>query len=344
MTLEWIPDITSNSATITLNVNGLGAKSVKQWDGTTNPPSTSIIASNAYLVQYDGTLFRILAAGVYAGNANTWTQTQNFQATTPIQMLQFTVVQGANAHNVYVQGNSQQPFSWADSSGCSSQGAGGSFGINSGTGCPGGTFDAEGGTSVNSTATMLGMKLIGMTGMQTSNTSSVTGATGSPIAITAGRGIGFSSGTGSAGGIGGGVAITAGQGGNAAAGETSGAGGDLTLTAGDVGAGAGTPSTVVGKINLAGHVASTGTNPVLSSCGTGSTISSTATDTKGTVTEGTLATGCVITFNRVYATAPDCLVSSQAGLVFTYTETTTALTITNIGALSSTSLVYFCAQ
>lgn len=82
--------------------------------------------------------------------------------------------------------------------------------------------------------------------------------------------------------------------------------------------------------------------PVLSSCGTSPTLGSGSSDAQGFVTEGSVATGCTITFGAAYAAAPSCLVTFRSGLSASYTTSTTALTITNIGALSSTGMDYQC--
>lgn len=92
-----------------------------------------------------------------------------------------------------------------------------------------------------------------------------------------------------------------------------------------------------GIININGPAASTPT-----SCGGSPTISSGSTDISGTVTEGTVATGCVIPFKNTHTVVPNCVVMSQTGLTFSYTVSTTAITITNIGALSSTNISYNC--
>lgn len=72
------------------------------------------------------------------------------------------------------------------------------------------------------------------------------------------------------------------------------------------------------------------TAPALTSCGTGSpTIS--GNDFAGTVTVGTSATGCVITFNTAYAVAPTCVATSRTAPGTTtpaYTVSTAALTLT----------------
>lgn len=90
-----------------------------------------------------------------------------------------------------------------------------------------------------------------------------------------------------------------------------------------------------------GHHDTKGIAPAITSCGT-SPSAVTGDDLSGHFTEGSVATGCTLTFHTAYAAAPTCTVSSRAGLVFTYTTSTTALTITNVGALSSTTLDYEC--
>ena len=79
--------------------------------------------------------------------------------------------------------------------------------------------------------------------------------------------------------------------------------------------------------------------PTLTACGSGAAVAGTSTTTGGTVTEGSGATGCVVTFT----TAPSrCVITSESGLVFTYTLSAAALTIINVGALSSTQLDWTC--
>ena len=96
------------------------------------------------------------------------------------------------------------------------------------------------------------------------------------------------------------------------------------------------------KLTVSGHIGTLGTIPTLTSAGTGATITTGSTDTAGEITEGTLATGAVITFATAYTNAPFVTVVSESGLVFSYTVSNTAITITNIGALSSTKLTYHC--
>ena len=101
-------------------------------------------------------------------------------------------------------------------------------------------------------------------------------------------------------------------------------------------------------VTAAGHFISTSggylTSSALSGCGTTPAISGTATDFKGTITEGTTATGCVLTFSSAYATAPDCTVTSPTGSTLTsYTVTTTTLTLVNVSATGN-KYTYHCIQ
>lgn len=87
------------------------------------------------------------------------------------------------------------------------------------------------------------------------------------------------------------------------------------------------------------------TAPALSSCGGGSpAVDSTASDVAGTVTEGTTATGCTVTFFKSYQTAPHCIVTSPGGFALTsYSTSTTALTLVNASA-SGNTYTYMCMQ
>jgi hypothetical protein len=92
-----------------------------------------------------------------------------------------------------------------------------------------------------------------------------------------------------------------------------------------------------------GHLGFLGTAPAISGC-TGCTLSATASDGAGTLTEGTTQTGFVLTFAIAYATAPTCVVSSPTGHSFTtYTATTTTLTVVN-GSQTSSKYSYVCVQ
>jgi hypothetical protein len=102
-----------------------------------------------------------------------------------------------------------------------------------------------------------------------------------------------------------------------------------------------------GNVQISGHQISVqGTAPtVAQSGGTGSTtLNAQATDAKGTATEGTAATGFVVTFQSAYATAPDCVVTSPTGSALTsYTPATGTLTVVN-AALTGAKFTYHCIQ
>jgi hypothetical protein len=99
------------------------------------------------------------------------------------------------------------------------------------------------------------------------------------------------------------------------------------------GSGSGAPS----------HLASGQTTaPALTTCGTSPSIS--GTDTAGAVTMGSGSpTGCVITFNVAYKTAPYCIVQWQATPLASqyYSVSTTAITLTQTGT-SSNVVNYLC--
>ena len=83
------------------------------------------------------------------------------------------------------------------------------------------------------------------------------------------------------------------------------------------------------------------TAPALTSCGT--TPSIVGTDLAGTVTMGTTATGCIITFNTAKSAAPHCIVQWIATPLASqsYTTSTTAITTTQTST-SSNVLKYIC--
>ena len=95
--------------------------------------------------------------------------------------------------------------------------------------------------------------------------------------------------------------------------------------------------------SFAGHVASSGAAPVLSSCGTSPAV--TGDDKDAVVTMGTgTPTGCVITFNAAYTSAPLCTVAWQATPLASqsYAVSNTAITLTQT-ATSSNKVNYHCA-
>ena len=84
-----------------------------------------------------------------------------------------------------------------------------------------------------------------------------------------------------------------------------------------------------------------GTAPALTSCGTTPAII--GTDVAGTVTMGTTATGCVITFNVPYIAAPHCVVTWIATPLASqsYVTSTAAITLTQTST-SNNVAKYFC--
>src|SRR5262249_17335436 len=95
------------------------------------------------------------------------------------------------------------------------------------------------------------------------------------------------------------------------------------------------------RVTAGGHIAQYSEPASVTGCGAGATLTN-GFDSHGVITEGTAATGCTLTFGTPYLTPPTCTVSSRAGQVFSYVVSNNAITITNIGALSSTTLDYTC--
>lgn len=83
--------------------------------------------------------------------------------------------------------------------------------------------------------------------------------------------------------------------------------------------------------------------PVLSACGTTPALSAGASDAAGTITLGTTATGCVVTFGAAYTTAPTCFVNWIATPLASqsYVTSTTALTLTQTSTTNNV-VKYFC--
>lgn len=107
---------------------------------------------------------------------------------------------------------------------------------------------------------------------------------------------------------------------------------NATLTVGDPASGSGP------------HIGVLATAPPAVTGCTSCTLNATASDTHGTLTEGTAQTGFVLTFEVPFQTAPDCTVTSPSGNVFTsYTPSTTTLTLVNASQTAS-KYSYVCLQ
>jgi len=96
--------------------------------------------------------------------------------------------------------------------------------------------------------------------------------------------------------------------------------------------------------NAAHLVAKGGSVPTLSSCGTSPSVV-VGTDSAGSFTVGSVATGCVLTFNQTWINAPHCFANDHTSVIAVGTTTTTT-TITfdtaTLAAISSQALDYFC--
>jgi len=90
-----------------------------------------------------------------------------------------------------------------------------------------------------------------------------------------------------------------------------------------------------------GHIASQGSTPALSSCGTSPTLDTGSTDFAGSYTTGSAATTCTITFGTAYAAAPSCSVDANGNATQpTFTVSQTAITVTV--DIASTKYSYIC--
>jgi hypothetical protein len=71
MELHWTPDVNGAGGPTTLNVDVLGAESVKLADGATDPAAGDLIGGRMYLVWFDGTVFRLMNSSLVSGLAGT---------------------------------------------------------------------------------------------------------------------------------------------------------------------------------------------------------------------------------------------------------------------------------
>jgi hypothetical protein len=101
--LAFVPDVNGSGGATTVNVSGLGAKSIKQADGATNPLSTDLAAGKVYLLTYDGSVFRLELNATNAANITS--------GTLPDARLSTNVVL-ANGANTYTGYNNFSGGSW----------------------------------------------------------------------------------------------------------------------------------------------------------------------------------------------------------------------------------------
>lgn len=89
------------------------------------------------------------------------------------------------------------------------------------------------------------------------------------------------------------------------------------------------------KLGVNNHYSYGGSAPAVSSCGSGAAIDANATDSSGTVTVGSIATSCTITFANAYSAFNHCKVTSQSsisGLAYVYTKTAITISASVLGA------------
>lgn len=87
-----------------------------------------------------------------------------------------------------------------------------------------------------------------------------------------------------------------------------------------------------------------GTAPTVASCGTATVA---GTDTAGKITHTVGATGCVLTFNEAYSTAPVCTAAQSTdaftGWVRSVATTTTTMTLTyEVESADAATYQYIC--
>jgi hypothetical protein len=71
MVLNWTPDVNGAGGPTTLNVDVLGAQSVKLADGVTDPAVGDVIGGKMYPVWSDGTVFRLMNSSLVSGLVGT---------------------------------------------------------------------------------------------------------------------------------------------------------------------------------------------------------------------------------------------------------------------------------
>lgn len=95
VTLAFVPQASGAGGATTINVCSLGPKSIKLGDGSTNPSSSTLSASQVYTIVYDGTVFRLTPTSP----ASTW---ERYYAA--------GVCQNTTATSAFSFGTSNQPL------------------------------------------------------------------------------------------------------------------------------------------------------------------------------------------------------------------------------------------
>lgn len=107
-------------------------------------------------------------------------------------------------------------------------------------------------------------------------------------------------------------------------------------------------SSTAGSITAAGSISAsriiaTGSAPTLSTCGTSPTI--TGTDSGGTVTTGTGATACTVTFSAAFPNGAACVASpthTSVGHVIISASSSTAFTFVGSSSTDTKTIHYVC--
>lgn len=91
-----------------------------------------------------------------------------------------------------------------------------------------------------------------------------------------------------------------------------------------------------------GATGTIGPSITLQSCGTSPTVTD-ANSSRGTISVGSSATGCIIAFPTALPKRPICTVTSESGIPFAYATSTVAINLANTtGNLSGTKIDYKC--
>ena len=138
MTISFKPDVAA-SGTPTLNINSLGAKTLRMPDGTTTPTSSDLPAGQLKTLWYDGTYFRIVSGSGSGSTPTSLAATDNGSAS-------FSPIKGSGT--IYTGGSATttKPYFLIEPSGATSTGwstNGTAIGANAASGFTGNLIDAQ---------------------------------------------------------------------------------------------------------------------------------------------------------------------------------------------------------